>query len=399
MSENNCILWNKPVHHEDAKEAGHHVGWIELFYDLIHVVCVFILGDYLSHHLGWSGFFIFVGLFIMMWVAWGDTIFYTSLYVSDDLVHRIIMGLQIGTIMLFVFAIPNLGKGSEAVFAIGFAANRLLLGILYLRAARHNYNSKSLAWMMGCFFVFLAVFYFISAWLPNPWNYVAWGMAVLISQLAYLAPKIGFFHFPRFIPRLVHLSERFSLLMLIVIGEGFFKMVITLAEMPIDKLHIELILNYLLGGIFLFVLAWSYFDFVGNTVPKTHKRGLGTWWYAHVLVMMTAIMIGVALKGLVKVGLFDPYPFKYATLGCSGLALFILGCWWIDSNVSKRYASQFLDTRVRLFGIVLAFITLAVVSFVPSFVGNILFSMALFSQVIIPIVRTYNRVKSIEDAT
>lgn len=396
MSDKECILWNKPVHHQDAKHAGHHVGWIELFYDLIHVVCVFILGDYLSHHLGLNGALGFIALFVLVWVAWSDTIFYTSLYVSDDLIHRIIMALQICTIMVFAFAIPNLGKGGEMIFALGYGANRLLLAIFYLRAAAHNHSTKSLAWMMGCFFVAIALTYFISAFVPNPWNYVIWALAVLATQLAYLLPKIGFLSYPRFIPRLMHLSERFALLMLIVIGEGFFKMVVTLADTPIAEIDGEIITNYAVGGMLLFVLAWSYFDFVGFAEPKVHHRlrNLVVWWYAHLLAMMAAIMIGVSLKGLVKIGLFAPFPLKYALLGCPGLALFIICGWLMSTAVPTSIASGFIDKYVRLFGIGLALMTLAVISFVPTIVGNVLFATALLSQVLIPVYRSYHFVKA-----
>lgn len=399
MSDKECILWNKPVHHEDAKHAGHHVGWIELFYDLIHVVCVFVLGDYLSHHIGWAGFFGFVALFSLVWVAWSDTIFYTSLYVSDDLWHRIIMSLQICTIMVFIFAVPSLGKGGEIYFAIGYAANRFLLGYMYMRASAHNHTTKSLAWTMGCFFSFIGVVFLLSVIVSAPWNYVLWGVAIVLTHFAYLTPKIGFINFPRFLPRLTHLSERFGLLMLIVIGEGFFKMVITLSQTPADEVHLQIILNYVVGGVMLFVLAWSYFDFVGFAEPKVHdrRRNLIVWWFSHLAAMMAAIMLGIALKGLVKVGLFEPFPVKYALIGCPGLVLFIVSLWFISTAVPTNIANGFMDKYVRLFGIGMALVTLAVVGFiptVPTIIINILFASALLSQVVVPIKRSYRAYKA-----
>lgn len=49
----NDLLWRRPRHHMDVDETHDHVHWVELFFDLVHVVTIFILGNYLSHHLGW----------------------------------------------------------------------------------------------------------------------------------------------------------------------------------------------------------------------------------------------------------------------------------------------------------------------------------------------------------
>ncbi len=50
------LLWRRPRHYMDVDETHDRVHWVELFFDLVHVVTIFILGNYLSHHLGWQGF-------------------------------------------------------------------------------------------------------------------------------------------------------------------------------------------------------------------------------------------------------------------------------------------------------------------------------------------------------
>ena len=64
------------------------------------------------HHLSFEGFAVFAGLFTAMWFAWGDSSVFNSLYVSTDVQHRIIMSLQICTVMFVAAAIPEIsGKG------------------------------------------------------------------------------------------------------------------------------------------------------------------------------------------------------------------------------------------------------------------------------------------------
>ena len=56
MALNDHPMWRKPQHHHDLENTHDHVHWVELFYDLIHVVTIFLLGNYLSDHLDLQGF-------------------------------------------------------------------------------------------------------------------------------------------------------------------------------------------------------------------------------------------------------------------------------------------------------------------------------------------------------
>jgi len=72
-------LWRSPRHHLDLPGTHEHVHWVELFYDLIHVVMIFLLGNFLSHHHDLAGFIAFAMLFSAMWLAWGESSVYNSL--------------------------------------------------------------------------------------------------------------------------------------------------------------------------------------------------------------------------------------------------------------------------------------------------------------------------------
>ncbi|CAK4073824.1 low temperature requirement protein A [Vibrio sp. 16] len=102
-------LWRKPKHQLDAQTCSDHVHCIEIFYDLAHVVSIFVLGNYLSHHLGITGFTVFALLFIVIWSAWFDISLFKSIYVSTDVQHRYIMAAQIATIMIMSSAIVHIG--------------------------------------------------------------------------------------------------------------------------------------------------------------------------------------------------------------------------------------------------------------------------------------------------
>ena len=103
-------------------------------------------------------------------------------------------------------------------------------------------------------------------------------------------------------------------------------------------------------------------------------------------------MVGVALTGEVKVGFWESYPLEYAKAGCFGLAGYLAALWVIQRIIERREAHRFATGGVRLVGIGLALMTFAVIPYVPSLIGNLLWATALFSQVIVPFfraVRTY----------
>ncbi|GAL09449.1 hypothetical protein JCM19233_415 [Vibrio astriarenae] len=190
----------------------------------------------------------------------------------------------------------------------------------------------------------------------------------------------------RFVPRLGHMAERFALLLLIVAGEGFFKLVITLAEKGIDNVVGDVFVNYAFGGISIFMLCWIYFDFVGNGKPRDDKpKTLVKWTLAHLFLMLSSVMIGVALSAQVKISFIEHYPLKYAVIGCVGLAVYLYCLLKIQDVIELRTAHRFATAKVRYFGIVLAFVTMGIVSFVPSVIANTVWGVALFSQIVVPV--------------
>lgn len=380
-------MWRRPRHYMDAEQSSDHVHWVELFYDLIHVVTIFMLGNYLSHHLDWHGFLIFSGLFLAVWYAWADNMVYNSLYVSTDVQHRLAMALQVVTVMVMAASIPAISEGGWPYFALAYAVNRVMTARLYMRARATGHEGRnSMAFETARNFLVLSVFFAISAVLPRPLAYWVFGATLLAVILQYVIPRIGTARFERFVPRLGHLSERFALLVLIMLGEGFFKLVITLSDKGIYKVGFGPLVNLAVGGVSIFVLVWVYFDAVGNAKPKQHKPSLIIYWFAHLALMWASVLIGVALAGEVYVGFFEPYPVDYGIFGGIGLITFLASLWVIQQVVTGRDTTRrFHHGRVRLFGIAMTVLMLLIVRHVPSVIGNLVWGVALFSQVAWPL--------------
>lgn len=383
-------MWRKPQHHQDIENAHDHVHWTELFYDLIHVVTIFLLGNYLSHHLNVDGFLVFCGVFIALWYAWGELSIFNSIYVSTDLWHRLIMSVMICTLMFMAAAIPAIGGKGWVFFALGFAANRAMLALLYLRARRNNSATHSMCNEQIRNFTIFGIIFAITAFLPKPYAFWAFAATMVATQTVYMIPKISVLRHSRFVPRFGHMAERFALLTLIILGEGFFKLVVTLSEKGIYKVTPDVLVNFIFGGVSMFVMCWIYFDFVGNGKTRDDKLStLVKWWLAHLVLMICGVMVGVALAAEVKVGFWEPYPTAYAAIGCFGLAGYIAMLWVLANIIEHRVATDFGRWDVRLFGIIVAIGCFFIVPHVPSLVGNMIWGTALLSQIFIPLTRAW----------
>ncbi len=390
MALHDYPMWRKPQHHHDIDDAHDHVHWAELFYDLIHVVTIFLLGNYLSQHLDVQGFLIFTAAFIALWYAWGELSIFNSIYVSTDAWHRAIMSVMICTVMFMAAAIPAIDGGGWTFFALGFAANRLMLAALYFRARSANAASSSMCMEQVRNFSIFAVIFGLTAFMPKPYAYWAFAAAMIATQAVYMIPRISVLRFERFAPRMGHMAERFALLTLIVLGEGFFKLVVTLSEIGIYAVSPDVLVNFIIGGISMFVMCWMYFDFVGNGKPQDGTLStLVIWWLAHLTLMLCGTMVGVALAAEVKVGFWEPYPTRYAAIGCFGLAGFIAMIWVLQQIIEHRVSLDFAGRGIRLFGIGLAIASFLAVPHVPSLIGNLLWGTALFSQVAVPVSRAW----------
>ena len=203
-------MWWKPQHHLDKEEVHDHVHWVELFYDLIHVVIIFLLGNYLSDNLSVSGFFVFAGLFVAVWFAWADSSVFNSLYVSTDVNHRLIMSSQIITAMIMAASIPYVAGEGWLYFALAFAANRMITAFLYHRTNRLGVEGSRLAQSVSKNFFILSFVFAVSAFTPSPCGYWLFGIGIVSIQCLYMLPKIGVLDNKRFLPRLGHMSERFE---------------------------------------------------------------------------------------------------------------------------------------------------------------------------------------------
>lgn len=184
----------------------------------------------------------------------------------------------------------------------------------------------------------------VSALLPTPYSYFSMGagvVAILFGPLTATS-RAQSLEWP--IDQ-EHLSERYGLLTIIVLGESFVKVLSYLAasEHGLD-------VPYLMKGCFNLLITcsiwWIYFDDVAGAHIKKGAGSWVVWFYGHLPLAVGITGVGVAVKWAIKYDLSSYPDAKSYWLLAGTLALTFMSVAIIDSVTERKQAE--LSDRQRV---------------------------------------------------
>ena len=334
--------FHKPELHSPEPGVERKVGWLELFYDLIFVATLIQLGNALAHDISLPGFLAFAGLFVPIWSAWTSFTFYSNRFVVDDFAHRALIFVQMFGIGAMAISVEMVLEGEPRIFAISYGLVRLLLAALYLRALIQVEEARDLSRRWTLTFVAEAALWIASAFVPTPWTYVLWGVGIAINLSIPVARGTRELAV-KYPPDILHMSERYGIFTLIVLGESFVKMLSSLSAEGAGSASILMAVCAL--GVTA-SLWWIYFDDIAGSRIKRKPAALFIWIYTHLPLALSLTAVGVAAK---KVLFFEPAMaapagYRWLLSGALGLALLATG---VIDWVTERHQAELSDsTRV-----------------------------------------------------
>lgn len=277
----------------------HHVTWLENFYDLIIAIIVFQLSRELNQDVSVVGFLGFVALFIPVVWSWIGVTFYSTRFDTDDLLHRLLMLLQIAAAAFMAVSVPaGLGKNSSW-FALSYAIMRTILVIEYLRTRRQVPSARQLATKYSIGFSIAAGIWFASVFVPPPSRFILWaiGLGFDICTPLLFARQFSI----QFAPHVHHLPERFGSFTIIVLGISILGVVNGIAA---HNWTMPSIISAGLGLGIAFSLWWIYFDSVDGSEIKALRenkkiRIYVTWLYIHFPLIIGFTAFGVSIEHVV----------------------------------------------------------------------------------------------------
>jgi low temperature requirement protein LtrA len=295
---------------------------------LIFVVSIIQLGNVLADDVSWHGAGKFAIVFILLFWAWMGTTVYLGRFGDNGTSHRILVFAQMLAVANMAVLVDGAIDGHAQGFLLSFVANQVILALMYLRRYRLEDQGRSAIARVVTIIVISAAVFLVSAFVPPPWRFFLWLLALLITFLPPVFKDymgLGeWFEVPH-----EYLSERLGLFTIIVLGESFIKTVGALSGQPLPFPNAEV-----LGGLCFIVAAslwWTYFDDVAKARVKPGLINLQVLIYAHLPLAMGITAFGVSTKQLVLLELGETIPGPHLWFATMSVAIAMLAIAVIDA--------------------------------------------------------------------
>jgi low temperature requirement protein LtrA len=325
----------------DAGAAHRQCTPLELLFDLCFVVSVAALVVELHHAVAegraGQGVWTYGVLFLPVCWAWMLFSWFATAYDNDDVVYRLLTFAQMAGVLALTVTVPAAFHGELFPFAACYFLMRIPLVLKWVRAARADsgepgYAVRYVLGLSACQLVWLTLL--VLPALQRPLAV----LAIMVLELAVPSFALGATTGPVFHVR--HISERFGLFTLIVLGESIFAATTALKE----SLKLEATAPMVVIGVSTllsaFCLWWLYFDLVdGRAVALLRSRAV--WWgHGHLLTFSAIGAVGagaqVAVQAQVESLAFDSWM-RIAVVAPAALSILSLALIHSVTDRSARF--------------------------------------------------------------
>ena len=333
----------------DPSEPGRTASPLELFFDLVFVVAVSIASSNLHHALSdgqfWHGVTSYLLVFFAIWWAWMNFTWFATSFATDDWLYRVLTVVQMAGVLVLAAGIqPAFDDGDFTLAVYGYVAMRVPMVLQWLRASRNAGPARraALAYAWGIAAVQVA-------WVA--WLLVPDGPAARLSWLALAAIDLTI---PVFAERRGstpwhphHITERFGLFTLIVLGESLLASANAIVEARHDSGSFdELLPLAVLALVVTAGLWWIYFW-------PPHHESIGTlrqsirYGYSHYVIFAAAAAFSAGIEVEIDALTDDSSLSDLAASLCVTVpvSVFMIATWWVTV---RPYADRVVNTALPL---------------------------------------------------
>lgn len=297
------VGWYRPMRGRDTGEEGRTATPLELLFDLCFVVAVAQLGRQLEHAVSEAhfeaGVMAFAFTFFAIWWAWMNFTWFASAYDTDDVPYRVATLVQITGVLILAAGVPHAFREFDfTVPIIGYAVMRTALIAQWLRAARKGDRERRATALRYAVGITVAEAGWV-AWLfvPDGWQQ-GWFVAFALVELA--VPAYAEYR-TRTPWHAHHISERYGLFTIIVLGESITAATVGIQEAVDGEAEARFadLASVVAGGLLImFAMWWQYFSVPAHDLVRARSgrlRSVLTWGYGHALVFAGAAAVGPGL--------------------------------------------------------------------------------------------------------
>jgi low temperature requirement protein LtrA len=272
---------------------------LELLFDLSFVVAVsqaarelngsVAAGDFRS---GITGYLM---VFFAIWWAWVNFTWFASAYDVDDTAYRLLTFVQIVGVLILAAGIPTAFEhGDFSVMTVGYVVMRIALVTQWLRAASGDPDRRSVALRYASGISVLQAGWVIRLFVPHALGIVAFyvlaGGEMLVPAWAERGEHGTPWHAG-------HISERYGLFTLIVLGEGIAAATLAIGAARSDDVRLDPLLGVAVGAVILVCSVWWwYFEHPAEDGLRLSRHMAFLWGYGHFFVFASVAALGAGLE-------------------------------------------------------------------------------------------------------
>ncbi len=336
----------------------HAVTRFELFFDLVYVfaatqVVVFVVEEHSALALAQAAL-----VLVLLWLSWVAYTWLGNQARADEGVIRGGMTVAMIGMFLVALAIPHAWEGREGgvspalLLVAGYLLVRVVHSLLYLVAAQEDADLRRQIVLSTAPLSVSAVLLVVGAFLEGTGQLVAWTAALVVDAVGtYLTSRGGSWR----ISSPSHWTERFDLVMILVLGESVVAVGTGVGDSPFTG---ALLTGAALGLSLSVAMWWLYFDVVSLRGTKALTEGseeervalaIDGYTYLHFPLFAAVITVAFGVEEVIAhAGETEPLGLFSAVALMGGLALYLLAHTALWKRIDGVWAKPRLLTTLLL---------------------------------------------------
>jgi low temperature requirement protein LtrA len=296
------------------------VAPLELFFDLVFVFAITQVTALMSNHPTWTG--LGQGMLVLsaLWWAWAAYAWLTNYVAAEEDRERLLMLAVMGAFLITALAAPE--AFDEHEFALAYAAARWL-HIFIFAEANDDIDAGQAIRRLARTALPAPALLIVSAFTDGTTQALLWVLALATDFAGpYVFGVRGFRVSPG------HFAERFSLIVIIALGES-----IVAIGTGLHELGTGTIVAALLGLVLAFGIWWAYFDVVAIVAERRFRQSEGehrlrlardSYSYLHLPMIAGIVLMALGMKKTIA-HVDEPLETVPAVALFGGIALYYAG--------------------------------------------------------------------------
>ena len=306
-----------------ADSSEKRVAPLELFFDLVFVFALTQVTLLMSKHPTWTG--LGQGLLVLaaLWWAWGAYAWLTNYIAAEEDRERLLMFAVMGAFLVTALAVPNAFGDDALLFAVAYAVARWL-HIFIFAEANDDLDAAEAIRRLARTALPAPALLIAASFLDGPAQALLWALALAIDFSGpYVFGVSGFRVSP------AHFAERFSLIVIIALGES----IVAIGAGLEGDLDAGVVGAALLGLVIACGIWWAYFDVVAIVSEHHFREARGerlvlmardSYSYLHLPIIAGIVLVALGVKKAIG-HVDEPLDTIPAVALFGGIALYYAG--------------------------------------------------------------------------